>query len=220
MTTSEHPDGYEYADEDTLLAVFDDAQAALVEAHVRFLVMGGIASSLLGRPRWTHDIDIFLRPEETGRALDALEAAGFQTSIEHEHWLAKARKRGLVVDVIFRSSGDILLDEEMFARSVPARFKDRDLRLVPPEDLVVMKAVASSEETPRYWFDAIAIIGHTELDWDYLVRRARPVGVRRVLSLLLYAQSVDIIVPARAIRAMVEMLLEPSQNQEMSGAQP
>jgi hypothetical protein len=67
-----------------------------------------------------------------------------------------------------------------------------------------MKAVAASEDTPRYWYDAIAIIGQTELDWDYLVARARQRGARRILSLLLFADSVDLVVPPEPIEALYE----------------
>jgi predicted nucleotidyltransferase len=210
MTTSQHPDGYDYADEDALLGALDDAQEALLAGGVPFLVMGGIASGILGRPRWTRDVDLFVRPEEAGRALETLAAAGFETWVEHQHWLAKAKKHGVVVDVISRSHNDILLDDEMQSRGRAAIFKGRTLRLVPPEDLVVMKAVAASEDTPRYWYDAIGIVGRTELDWDYLLRRARPAGVRRVLALLLYAQSVDVLVPMSAIRELAALVLEPS----------
>jgi hypothetical protein len=177
--TDPHAPEYEYADEATLLAVYDRAEAALRSINAPFLVMGGIASGIWGRPRWTRDIDLFVRPEDSGRALEALEGAGFETSVEFEDWLAKATLKDIVVDVIFRSHGDILLDDEMRERSKDVEFKKRTMRLVPPEDLVVMKAVATSEATPRYWYDAIAIIGHTDLDWDYLVRRARQAGVRR-----------------------------------------
>src|SRR5207244_3537451 len=71
----------------------------------------------------------------------------------------------------------------------------------------VMKAVAATEDTPRYWYDAIAIVGHTDLDWDYLVRRARAAGVRRVLSMLLYAQSNDLVVPTWVLQSLAELIL-------------
>lgn len=206
--TTRH-DGYDYADEHSLLCALDAAQGALRSSGIPFLVMGGIASAIVGRPRWTRDIDLFVRLEDAGPALERLEAAGFETWIEHPHWLAKARCDDVVVDVISRSQGDILLDEEMLERSVVTRFKGRVVRVVPPEDLVVMKAVASTEDTPRYWYDAIGIIGRAELDWDYLVRRARPAGARRVLAVLLYAQSIDVIVPTSAIEALVELVLGP-----------
>ena len=207
MTTSQHPDGYDYADEGALLAALDDARAALDDAGVVHLVMGGIASGLYGRPRWTRDVDLFVRPEDAGEALEVLAAAGFDTHVEHQHWLAKAAKHGVVVDVISRSHNDILLDDEMLQRARTVSFKGREVPLVPPEDVVVMKAVAASEDTPRYWYDAIGIIGHTDLDWDYLLRRARPAGVRRVLSLLLYAQSIDVLVPAAPVRALLELVV-------------
>ena len=47
--------------------------------------------------------------------------------------------------------------------------------------------------------DALAIIARTPLDWTYLVERARQAGPRRVLSLLLYAESNDLAVPAEAV---------------------
>ena len=37
-----------------------------------------------------------------------------------------------------------------------------------------MKACAMSEDTSRYWYDAVSIIAHTELDWDYLVSAGAP----------------------------------------------
>ena len=70
-----------------------------------------------------------------------------------------------------------------------------------PEDLVVTKALAHGEETAHYWWDALAIIAKRDLDWDYLLGRARR-GPRRMLSLLLYAQSTDLAVPDHVIRRL------------------
>ena len=103
----------------------------------------------------------------------------------------------VTVDVIGRSTPDIMLDDEMLDRAVTREYYGRRLTLVPPEDLIVMKALAASEDTPRYWYDALGVIGHTDLDYDYLIRRARASGSRRVLSLLLYAWSNDLVVPNR-----------------------
>jgi predicted nucleotidyltransferase len=198
---------YEYADEEALLQALDEAQDALRRADVRFLVMGGIASGILGRPRWTRDIDLFVRLEDAGKALEALADAGFETWVEDHHWLAKAKKHDVVVDVISRSSSDILLDDEMLRRGMPVTFRGHSTTLVPPEDLAVMKAVAATEDTPRYWYDAIAVVGRTELDWEYLLGRARAAGVRRVLSMLLYAQSNDLVVPTWVLKTLAELIL-------------
>ncbi len=214
--TSQHPDGYDYADEACLLRALDEAQRALIAGGIDFLVMGGLASAVWGRPRWTRDVDLFVRPEDAGEALATLTDAGFETWVQHQHWLSKAKKHGVVVDIISRSHNDILLDEEMLARAETATFKGLTVRVLPAEDLIVMKAVAASEDTFRYWYDAIGVIGRADLDWDYLIARARPAGARRVLSLLLYAQSVDLLVPARAVALLAGLVVEPGRRGDES----
>jgi predicted nucleotidyltransferase len=204
-------DRYEYADEGALLSALGEARDALGDAGVTFVVMGGIASGIWGRPRWTRDVDFFVRLEDAGRALEVLEAAGFETHVEQQHWLSKATKHGVTVDVISRSHNDILLDEQMLERAPTVSFKGIELRVLAPEDVLVMKAVAASEDTFRYWYDALGIIGRTDLDWNYLIARARQAGARRVLALLLYAQSLDILVPAAAIHALAALVFEPAE---------
>lgn len=196
-----------YADEGALLEALDRALPAIRDAEIPFLVMGGIASALHGRHRWTRDVDLFVRLEDGERALDTLAAAGFETEVAYPHWLSKAHLGEVTVDVITRSTPDILLDDEMLARAPELAFKGRVVPLVPPEDLFVMKALATSEDTPRYWYDALGIVGHSELDWDYLIRRARATGPQRVLSALLYARSSDLVVPPEPLVTLFEMVM-------------
>jgi predicted nucleotidyltransferase len=191
-------------DEPTFLRVAGEAIAAVERGSIPYAFIGGIASALHGRPRWTHDVDLFVRPEDAGRALDALAEGGFATQRTDDFWLYKGIKDGVLVDVIFRSTGDFYLDDEMLERSSIEEFKGLRLRVVAPEDLVVIKAVVHDEKTPRHWFDALGIIARAELDWDYLVRRARR-AARRVASLLLYAQSNDLPVPPRAVRELFDL---------------
>jgi predicted nucleotidyltransferase len=200
------PGRSEWIDKEVLLAALDDATAALGDGDVTYLVMGGIASAAFGRPRATWDIDLFVRMSDVDRALDALRARGFATEVVYEHWLSKAKRDGVTVDVIGRSTPDILLDDEMLSRAVTREYQGRRLTLVPPEDLVVMKALAASEDTPRYWYDALGVIGHTDLDYDYLIKRARASGARRVLALLLYAWSNDLVVPTDVLRTLFELV--------------
>jgi predicted nucleotidyltransferase len=195
-------------DEATFLEVLGVATAAMEDGDIPYVMIGGIPSTLLGRRRWTQDIDLFVRPEDAPRALEALSRQGFATQQTFPHWLYKASLRGILVDVIFKSSGDIYLDDEMLDRAVITDFRGRKVRLAPPEDVVVMKAVATAEDTARYWYDALAIIGHTELDWDYVHRRARQHGAWRVLSLLIYAQSAGVMVPRKAIAELFGELYE------------
>ena len=193
-------------DGDLFLRVLDEALDALHAADIPFLLIGGIGSAVFGRDQGTRDIDVFVRPETARRVLEVLEARGFETKEVAERWLSKAMKHGVLVDVIFRSTRDILLGDEMLHRSRVMPFRGREVPLAPPEDLVVMKACAMSEDTSRYWYDAVSIIAHSELDWDYLVARAREHGARRLLSLLLFATSLDIVVPSEPIETLYDAI--------------
>jgi hypothetical protein len=186
--------------------VLGDTIDALDRAEVPYVFMGGIGATTHGRPRWTHDIDVFVRPEEAGRALRALADAGFRTEETYPDWLYKAFKHDVMVDVIFKSLGGILLDEEMLERATVEDVRGQKARVMAPEDLLVIKAIVHDEHMPRHWHDALAIISHCDLDWDYIVRRARRHGARRVLALLLYAQSNDLVVPAGPVRALFELI--------------
>lgn len=195
-------------EEPAYLAVIDDAVAALGERGIAFVFIGGLASTVYGRPRWTKDADVLVRPEDARAALDALAEAGFKTEETDAAWLYKAIKRGTLVDVIFRSRGDVYLDAEMFSRSREIEFKGRRLRLIPPEDLIVCKAIVHEEPMPHHWYDGLGILANQEIDWDYLVTRAMQHGARRVLGMLVYAQSNDIAVPSKAISALYHAIYE------------
>ncbi|HVM08667.1 MAG TPA: nucleotidyltransferase [Acidimicrobiales bacterium] len=193
-------------EEANFCAILAETVGTLDDAGIPFVLMGGIGSASHGRPRWTHDIDVFVRPEDAKRAIEVLAAADFETEETYPDWLFKAFKSDIMVDLIFKSSGGILLDEEMISRGQAIQFKGVDVKVIPPEDLVVIKAVVHDEHMPRHWHDALAVIAIADIDWEYLVRRARQYGARRVLSLLLYAQSNDLIVPTGPIRALFDAI--------------
>ena len=189
--------------------VLGDVVQALEEDGLKYVFIGGIASGGLGRPRTTHDIDLFVMPEESELTLRALEKRGFKVERTDPHWLYKAFKEDVLVDVIFKSKGEIYLDSEMFQRMTVGEFRGRRLRLVSPEDLIIIKAAAHSELTPSHWHDAIALLSYATLDWKYLLKRARR-APRRILSLLLYAQSNDIWVPNAVIQELYDDVFQAS----------
>jgi hypothetical protein len=197
-------EGQVEVDDATFFAVLEETVALLGRSGIPHLFMGGLASAALGRPRWTHDIDVFVRPEDAGSALDTLAAAGFRTQETNPRWLYKALKDRVLVDVIFVSSGGVFLDEEMVGRARHAEVEGYPVSVIPAEDLVVIKALVHKEHSPRHWFDALALLRRDDLDWAYLVRRARQHGPLRVLSLLYYARSNDQVVPDHVIEDVLE----------------
>ena len=192
--------------------VLEETVEAMEESRVRYVFIGGIASGGLGRPRSTRDIDIFVMPEEADCALRALSKRGFKVEKTDPSWLYKGFKDNILVDVIFKSKGEIYLDSEMYQKNITAEFHGKKLRLVAPEDLLIIKAAAHSELTPGHWHDAIALLSYANINWKYLIKRARR-APRRVLSLLLYAQSSDIWVPNYVIHELYSGIFETGATQ-------
>ena len=78
---------------------------------------------------------------------------------------------------------------------------------ISPEDFLVIKAAAHQEHNPHHWHDALAVLKQGNLDWEYLLKRARH-APRRVLSLLIYGQSNDIAVPNEIIKRLYRSVFE------------
>jgi predicted nucleotidyltransferase len=194
-------------EEDHFSDVLAEVGQVLSAAGIEHALIGGIASSVLGRPRTTRDIDVFVRPDEADAALMALGAHGFEIDRLDAAWIFKAIKHDVQVDLIFYTRYGIYLDDSMIEHSRVASYRGAEVRVVSPEDLLIMKAVAHDEATPRHWHDALGLLGRAELDWDYLLLRSRR-AQRRVLSLLLYAQSLDYFIPGRVIAALCRRLIE------------
>jgi predicted nucleotidyltransferase len=181
---------------------------AMEECDIPYALIGGVAVKHLGRPRVTHDIDIFVKPDDAELVLQILGERGFQTEKRDPFWLFKAWREEVLVDIIFKSSGDIYFDEEVRSHVRRVQYLGKFINAISPEDFIVIKAAAHQEHNPHHWHDALAVLTQGHLDWDYLIKRAKH-APRRVLSLLVYAQSNDIAVPHEAIQTLYRMLYEP-----------
>src|SRR5262245_44483487 len=109
--------------------------------QIEYALMGGIAATILGGQRYTHDIDVFVKPEQADRALECLANNGFDTVKTDPRWLYKGFKHNVMVDLIFKSSGPVWLDDEMYRRTGVAKFNGTSVRTLGPEDLFVIKAL-------------------------------------------------------------------------------
>jgi hypothetical protein len=185
--------------EDVLLRAVD----ALELAGIPYALMGGLASAAIGRSRHTHDVDLFVTVADADRALETLDRAGFGTERTDPEWLYKAFWDDTLVDVIFVSKGGVRFDEEMREHRRPVEIRGRSVPALSPEDMLVIKAMANAEHVPRHWHDGLGIVSAADLDWPYLLRRARP-HASRVASLLLYALSDGQELPAEHVRELFE----------------
>jgi predicted nucleotidyltransferase len=182
-----------------------DSAAALDSAAIPYVLIGGAASSIRGRPRVSDDVDFFVRQPDADRALDVLARHGFATERTNPLWIYKALRDGITVDLMFWLAGDVYFDDELLARATRERYGAGEVNVASAEDLVVIKLLAHDEQSPHHWHDALALLALNEIDWEYLLARGR-LSPRRLLSLLVYAESVDLVVSEDAIRQLFEMV--------------
>ena len=143
-------------------------------AGVPFLVGGAYAfAHYTGVYRDTKDLDLFLRPADTERALEVLAADGWRTEHHPDGWLAKGYKGEYFVDLIFSSgNGVAVVDAEWFERAHLGRVFGQEVQLVPAEEMIWSKAFVMERER----FDG-ADVNHLlralgpRLDWDHLLQR-------------------------------------------------
>lgn len=136
--------------------------------------MGGVAASLLGRPRATRDVDVLALLGETqwGSFLHQGQRFGFAPRLSDALDFARRSRVLLVrhdaslidVDIAF---GTLQFEEESVARSVVVTLAGVSFRMVTPEDLIIMKAVA---QRPR---DLADIAGVLEAKPDLDLARVR-----------------------------------------------
>jgi hypothetical protein len=132
-----------------LLFVLRDLVAWLKVKQVPGIVIGGVAVSILGRPRATRDVDalIWLDQNEWESFLEVGSRFGFKPRHPDSLDFAKQARVLLVrhtasgIDVDL-SLGLLPFEQEAIARVRWIEVGDVNIPLPAPEDLIVMKAVA------------------------------------------------------------------------------
>jgi predicted nucleotidyltransferase len=188
--------------------VLGDATRALMDGDVPYVLFGSIAASVYGKPERSGDIDLLIARADVRGALDALARAGFDTEETDPIWLSKAFRNGVMVDLMTQLTGGLFLDDEMLAHARRIELEGNALTVISPEDLIVIEVASNSAESQAHWYVAMRILMRTPIDWDYLLERAR-LAPRRILALLVYAQSEDIEVPARVVRELLDRIYAP-----------
>jgi predicted nucleotidyltransferase len=132
-----------------LLAPIQALQSLLSRFHERGVIIGGVAASLLGTPRFTVDLDavFLLNFDDIPRLLTEAGKLGIEPRIADVDGFARKTRvlllrhtaSGTDIDL---SLGILPFEVEMVERSRMVDLGPITLRLPMPEDLIVMKAVA------------------------------------------------------------------------------
>jgi len=190
-----------------LFDVLQLASAALERHGIPFVVGGGLAAEAYHLRETVNDIDLFVRPVDARRALDALEQAGFYVWVEDPRWLYKAVKSDVTVDLIYESSGVVHVGDETFRRARWITIDHSRQPIMPPEDLVVMKAAAATPGAPKHWLDAVSLLASEPMDWEYLTSRATR-NPRKVLQAIVHAYEEGVPVPSFVFARLVHDLIK------------
>ncbi|WP_239492029.1 nucleotidyltransferase [Luteitalea sp. TBR-22] len=151
-----------------------DALRVLHERGIQFLVGGTFAfTQYTGVVRATKDLDLFVAPDDLARTLRSLTDAGFATHVPFPHWLAKARREDLAMDLIFSSGNGVArVDGDWFRYAADVTLYGIPVKLSPIEELIWSKSFVMERER----FDGADVLhllrarGHV-IDWPRLIAR-------------------------------------------------
>lgn len=161
-----------------LLEALRDLSNWLQATEAAGTIIGGVAASLLGRPRLTRDVDAMVMLDEGkwGEFLSAGERLGFVPRLPDPlEFARKARvllvrheATGIDVDVVF---GGLRFEEEAVERASWVEVSGIRVPLPTPEDLIIMKAIA---HRPRDLADIESLLdAHRKLDTRRVLRWVR-----------------------------------------------
>jgi Nucleotidyl transferase AbiEii toxin, Type IV TA system len=151
--------------------------AALESMKIDYMIIGGVANAIWGEPRATIDVDVTVAVEnpDLAAAIAGL-VRSFKAAVpDPEPFVRRTRvlplntTDGIRIDVIFALMS---FEREAVGRATAMTFGDRQVRIITPEDLVLMKIIS---DRPRDLADAEALVRRRAdtLDRTYLEPRIR-----------------------------------------------
>ena len=135
-------------------------------------IIGGVAASVLGRPRLTHDIDVLvmLERQEWSPFLAAGREFGFAPRIDEALDFAGASRvllvshepSGIPIDIVL---GSLSLEDEIVRGARKVEIAGVSIPLPAPESIVVMKAIARRARDIADIEGILEVHGRLDLDW-------------------------------------------------------
>jgi hypothetical protein len=150
----------------------------LKEHDVEGVIIGGLAASLLGRPRFTNDIDLVILDldDRLPEFLQKLNKFGIEPRIDDAEGFARKSRvllmrhteSGINIDI---SMGILPFERDAVNRRKAESAFGLELPLPSPEDLIIFKAIS---KRPQDAEDIKAVIGrHPNLDKERVLSVVR-----------------------------------------------
>ncbi len=124
---------------------FREFLALLIEHEVRFMIVGGYALAYHGAPRFTGDIDVFIKPdrENAARIINALDDFGFSSleitidDFQDENKVVQLGLPPVRIDIITSISG--VTWEEADASKEPGLYGDVSVFYIGKSQYIINK---------------------------------------------------------------------------------
>lgn len=157
--------------------VFRKVYSVLEKKKVPYLVIGGIASGILGRPRFTEDVDllIFISKEKVELLLDALAKEGFYFDrLEAEN---SVLSRGVFRVSLGKYHADFIINavqigKKALERGIFIKLWGKKVRLPSPEDMLIFK-LSAGRNTDLIDAENILLANEGKIDEKYLIETAQ-----------------------------------------------
>ncbi|MDP1845987.1 MAG: hypothetical protein Q8L09_04590 [Candidatus Moranbacteria bacterium] len=169
----------------------------LNKLKIPYIITGGIAVVVWGRPRFTADIDIVIElvPQKLDEIFEELRKIDKDSYVDKK-MIQDALARGGEFNFIHPSSGvkvdfwilkDELFDKSRIKRRIPKIIAGKKLYFCSPEDLVLIKLQwYEKTKSTRQLEDIESIIAiQKKLDWKYIKRWAKIQATEKFLNFVL-----------------------------------
>jgi predicted nucleotidyltransferase len=130
-------------------ATIEALNRLLHEFNQRGVIIGGVAVGLLGKPRYTADVDamFLLSIKDISKFLQLASTENIIPRVQNAEEFARKNRVLLLKHEPTNTDIDISLgvlpfEEEMVERGETKTFANLSVRLPTPEDLIIMKAIA------------------------------------------------------------------------------
>jgi hypothetical protein len=170
--------------------------SALAKSEIPYMVSGSFASSFHGRPRATNDVDIVIdpAPNQLAAFVEFLKVGYYVNADSARESLSKRTmfnvidiEAGWKVDLIIRKDRPYSAGEFERKRKFPVG--GSDLWVVSPEDAILSKLEWSKGHQSQQQFQdalGVVLVQADNLDFQYLQKWAKELGVMNELTRLLY----------------------------------
>ena len=168
--------------DDKIQRTLHEISAFLGDRSIPFAVVGGIAVTVRGEPRFTADVDVVVDVDvhTAVEIIDALRESGFDPLVEDPEELVRTsfllpllcRESGVPIDLALGLSG---FERQLVERAPIETLRELEIPVATAEDLVIMKLLAGR---PRDLDDARRIVARQadHMDWHYVQKVARQLG--------------------------------------------